>query len=190
MGINSTEVAYSFGQLGSVHGSAATEIHAPIGTVIVAIQFLADNTPTKLVSESTMYTAHTAAANQGVKDIIPEGSATLAAGAAITLTTNHDTVGFDVGWYVFGPTVPRGTKVTEVNVGGDLKEFKVDQPIVHTANDVFFFQNPASDEGVGGQAFTTGGNVKFPKGLTIYGRWTSIIPEADADGGVICYFGK
>ena len=29
----------------------------------------------------------------------------------------------------------------------------------------------------------------FPKGLTIYGRWTGISIDADADGGVICYFG-
>ena len=30
----------------------------------------------------------------------------------------------------------------------------------------------------------------FPKGLTIYGRWTSVQLEADADGdGAICYYG-
>ena len=32
--------------------------------------------------------------------------------------------------------------------------------------------------------------VTFPKGLTIYGRWTKVVPEADADGGIICYVGK
>ena len=38
-----------------------------------------------------------------------------------------------------------------------------------------------------------GGNdadaIVYPKGLTIYGRWTKVIPAADADGGIICYFG-
>lgn len=29
----------------------------------------------------------------------------------------------------------------------------------------------------------------FPKGLTIYGRWASATIDADADGGIICYFG-
>ena len=41
--------------------------------------------------------------------------------------------------------------------------------------------------GAGG---TTAEGIVFPKGLTIYGRWTKVTPEADADGGVICYFGK
>ena len=41
--------------------------------------------------------------------------------------------------------------------------------------------------GAGG---TTAEGVKYPKGLTIYGRWASVTPEADADGGIICYFGK
>ena len=32
--------------------------------------------------------------------------------------------------------------------------------------------------------------ILYPKGLTIYGRWTEVIPSVDTDGGVICYFGK
>jgi len=31
--------------------------------------------------------------------------------------------------------------------------------------------------------------VVFPKGLTIYGRWTSVSLEADSTHGVICYYG-
>ena len=42
------------------------------------------------------------------------------------------------------------------------------------------------DEGSGGIALS---NCEFPAGMTIYGRWTSVTPEADADGGIICYFG-
>ena len=41
--------------------------------------------------------------------------------------------------------------------------------------------------GAGG---TTIEGVTFPKGITIYGRWTKVTPGADADGGIICYFGK
>ena len=37
MGINSQEVSYGFGQLGSMYGSGITAIHPPIGMVIVAI---------------------------------------------------------------------------------------------------------------------------------------------------------
>jgi len=32
--------------------------------------------------------------------------------------------------------------------------------------------------------------AKFPAGSTIYGRWTSVTPAADADGGIIVYFGE
>ena len=51
MGINSTEVAYGFGQLGSAYTDLAKPIVPPQGMVIIAIQFLADNTPTVLTPE-------------------------------------------------------------------------------------------------------------------------------------------
>ena len=42
------------------------------------------------------------------------------------------------------------------------------------------------DEGTGGEDILVG--TIFPKGLTIYGRWTTFkMQAADADGGVICY---
>ena len=51
MGQNSTEVAYGFGQLGSAYSDLAQVIVPPKDHVIVAIQFLADNTPTELTPE-------------------------------------------------------------------------------------------------------------------------------------------
>ena len=51
MPINSTEVSYGFGQLGSAYSDIAQEILPPKDHVIVAITFLADNTPTVLTSE-------------------------------------------------------------------------------------------------------------------------------------------
>ena len=51
MGQNSTEVAYGFGQMGSAYVDLAVPIVPPQGMVIVAIQFLADNTPTVLTPE-------------------------------------------------------------------------------------------------------------------------------------------
>jgi len=45
MGINSTEVSYSFGQLGSIFtNSTSTAISPPTGKVFVAITFLDDTT--------------------------------------------------------------------------------------------------------------------------------------------------
>ena len=37
MGVNSTEVAYGFGQMGSGHIKASTALYPPAGRVIVAI---------------------------------------------------------------------------------------------------------------------------------------------------------
>ena len=51
MGINSTEVAYNFGQLGSAYSDVAQTIVPPKDHVIVAITFLAQNTPTILTPE-------------------------------------------------------------------------------------------------------------------------------------------
>lgn len=44
MGINSTEVSYAFGQLGSIFTNGNAQIVAPTDQVIVAIQFLSDTT--------------------------------------------------------------------------------------------------------------------------------------------------
>ena len=43
------------------------------------------------------------------------------------------------------------------------------------------------DHGDGGLALS---GALFPAGSTIYGRWTSVTPAEDADGGIICYFGE
>jgi hypothetical protein len=51
MGQNSTEVAYQFGQLGSAYTDLAQTIVPPQGMVIVAINFLAEGTPTILTPE-------------------------------------------------------------------------------------------------------------------------------------------
>ena len=64
MGINSTEVAYNFGQLGSGFSDEAVEVTPPSGMVIVAIQFLADTVLSTLVAATdtqAAYFSHTTA---------------------------------------------------------------------------------------------------------------------------------
>ena len=39
------------------------------------------------------------------------------------------------------------------------------------------------------QSLAVANDVVFPKGLTIYGRWTSVSLQADSTHGVICYYG-
>mgnify|MGYP003155326210 CR=1 FL=1 len=41
------------------------------------------------------------------------------------------------------------------------------------------------DEGSGG---TTASGITYPGGITIYGRWTAVVPQASGQG-IICYFG-
>ena len=43
------------------------------------------------------------------------------------------------------------------------------------------------DEGSGGD--TLPNNVKYPAGITIYGRWSAVTFSGDTTGGAICYFG-
>ena len=52
MGINSTEVSYGFGQMGSIFTNTNTQVVAPTDRVIVAIQFLADTTFDELSPEN------------------------------------------------------------------------------------------------------------------------------------------
>ena len=118
MGINSTGVAYDFGQLGSAYSDKAVPIIPPKDHVIVAITFLAETTLGGLVADTDGYTA-------------ADGST------------------------------------------GEA-----------------YFSHTAAVTANGGGADATDSSQKFPKGLTIYGRWTSVtLSGADSDGGIICYFG-
>ena len=119
MGINSTDTAYAFGQLGSGFVNDTGAFAPPAGKVIVAIQFLADTTLSALVADTTQHDATEVAGNTGF----------------------------------FSHTTPVA--------------------VIHGAN-----------------AEPTSVATIFPKGLTIYGRWTAVTAAADPDGGIICYFGE
>ena len=122
MGINSTEVAYGFGQLGSVFNNTVSAITPPTGKVFVAITFLLDTT----LNTSSGLTADNDATN-GL-EYIGDGTAA------------HDLA---VG--------------SETGVSGG-----------------------------GGKAVVTA--TVFPKGITIYGRWTKITTVTA--GQYIAYIGN
>ena len=131
MGINSTEVAYGFGQMGSVFNDTANPMKAPTGKVFVAITFLAD----------VSLEAHGG------------------------LVAEQDSVnGLE---YIS----------TETAAGG-----------VQTAHDIAHDGAATAISGAGGVAVEAA--QVFPKGVTIYGRWTEIHPTAAAStGGIIAYIG-
>ena len=122
MGVNSTEVAYNFGQLGSVFtASTSTAITPPTDKVFVAVTMLADTTFDQtggLVADNNIAT--------GLE-------------YAGTTTAAHDAA-----------------------LSPDLGE-----------------------SGTGGTVVDH--NNTFPKGITIYGRWTEI--ELASGGPIIAYIG-
>ena len=131
MGINSTEVAYGFGQLGSAYTTAASDpLAPPTNKVFVAITMLAD----------VVFTA--------VGGLIAE-----------RILVSGATTG-DVS-----------TKTGDIYIG-------TDQP----ANDLAD-GSETTDEGSGGIVVD---GVTFPKGITIYGRWTEIDVLS---GSVVAYIG-
>ena len=83
----------SFGQFGSMHSAASTEIVAPRGRGIVAITFLADTTVDALVAEDPNNCINTATASQGryknnddadpTANVDGSGGTTIAAGTCV-----------------------------------------------------------------------------------------------------------
>ena len=215
MGQNSTDVAYGFGQFGSAYSDLATPIVPPTGLVITAITFLADNTPTvltpeKLDSEGPSYiniqgtsgdiqAADNHANFNGVvaRDV---SDGTIAAGSNVTIASASDKI--KVGQYVLlvaqadsdtaGITIDsetpipitrgpnkQGVKVTSYTAGATT--LTLDAQITPSTQGLIFLDD---FHGAGG---LTAASQVFPKGVTIYGRWTTITPSAT---GVICYFGR
>ena len=136
MAINSTEVSYGFGQMGSgLLTTAATSIFAPKGKVIVAITMLENASFSTLLADTT-YSSGSASVDNGPEDTAYFGS---------------------------------GTQVAAN--GGDGEAGGYNQALAEPID-------------------TAGGDATvFPKGLTIYGRWTNVSLLADLTHGVILYYG-
>ena len=217
MGQNSTEVAYGFGQFGSAYSDLNKPIIPPTGLVITAITFLADNTPTvltpeKLDSEGPSYiniqgtsgdiqVADNHANFNGVHavDCTDDGSA-IAAGANITIAAASSKI--KVGQYVLlvedddtdtaGLTIDNDTPIpitrgpnkqgVKVASYGGSTTLTLDTALSGIATQGLIFLDDF--HGAGG---LTASSQVFPKGVTIYGRWTGFTPSA---AGVICYFGR
>jgi hypothetical protein len=215
MGQNSTEVAYSFGQFGSAYSDLAKPIVPPTGLVITAITFLADNTPTvltpeKLDTEGPSYISiqgtsgdiqvadNHANFNGTVARDVTDG--TIAAGSNVTIASASNKI--KKGQYVLlvaagdtdtaGITIEsetpipitrgpnkQGVKVTSYTAGATT--LTLDTQITPSTQGLIFLDD---FHGAGG---LTAASQVFPKGVTIYGRWTTFTPSAT---GVICYFGK
>ena len=133
MGINSQNVAYGFGQMGSGHiKAAASDLIPPHGRVIVAITMLDAVKFDQLVADDSF-------------------------ASSLVDQTDPDTRGDGVAFF--------GTATQTRANGLDQSDSSVESVVV--AND-----------------------VEFPKGLTIYGRWTRVSLQANSTHGIICYYGE
>jgi hypothetical protein len=215
MGQNSTEVSYGFGQMGSVFTNLAKPVFPPKDHVIVAVQFLADNTPTSMITETldthgyqfptTDDTEASANNYLGVAESAAGGAGSTA--GVVTIVANAAikpgqfiVIGADADTIDAGITLDTSAgHITPIYQGPNQQGLVVKSidgttlTIEHKNGGVFDASNlDASNtlyfldehHGVGG---TTTESVVFPKGITIYGRWTTIVPSA---APVICYFGK
>ena len=216
MGINSTEVAYGFGQFGSAYTDLAKPIVPPTGLVITAITFLAKNTPTvltpeKLDTEGPSYiniqgtsgdiqVADNHANFNGVvaRDV---SDGTIAAGSNVTIASASNKI--KVGQYVLlvaagdtdtaGITIDTAETPVPITTGPNKQGVKVASYTIGATTLTLDAQITPSTQGLifldefHGAGGLTASSQIYPAGVTIYGRWTTFTPSA---AGVICYFGK
>ena len=110
MGINSTEISYGFGQLGSAFQNLAKPVYPPKDHVICAITFLAANIPTVLETEildsrgpqyfGTNATEATAANYLGVTEAACIGARTTVFQTNDTVTICAENTKIKVGQYI------------------------------------------------------------------------------------------
>ena len=94
-------------------------------------------------------------------------------------------------------TPPDGMVIVAITMVGD--NIKFDKLTCDTSNSVVYSGTETNNTYFGitnantsgnSEAVVADGTPEFPAGLTIYGRWTVVsLQAADADGGIICYFG-
>lgn len=188
------------GSMGSVYTDAANAVIPPQGMVITAIQFLADNILTELLAEQ-----HPAGVAAGPKYI--STTVAHATGDATQACGNGSSIGPTITMTGTNAAVKVGQRVTAATANASFPShhnYANGKPVVFitaiSANGLVLtlsnnvalangttmhFSTPL---GTGSGGIETD-NAVFPKGLTIYGRWTSVKATADANGGIICYFG-
>jgi len=217
MGINSQEVSYGFGQMGSAFTDTANApIYPPKGMVIVAITFLADTQlellgtnagglTSDLVTDvggssqaqwiGTDVAAHDAANHSdGDTHNANGGNAT----GVITLSAASSLVkpGMIVEHAVMCPRDLADPYIVKEVDGANITVAKQSNPQVTAAvaaneadgDNVSAYFYDQRGQGFGG-VIVDNANT-FPKGVTIYGRWTGVEIGNGKQGALITYFGE
>jgi len=182
----------AFGQYGSAFAdNNAQTIVPPQGLVIVAIQFLGSLGLSTLVAEdpnkvfNDVSSAHnggdyTRTVNQGT------GSVT-----KVKFDDSNAAAGAEVGDEAFLDTGVAAGVITGLDPDGDdANEISISLASVIANDSTMVFRKPTSRGGQGVGGDTLNALNIFPKGMTIYGRWTEAsLQDAASTSGIICYFG-
>ena len=205
MGLNSTEVSYGFGQMGSAITDSATPLYPPKNMVIVAKTALVDTTfhaNTGLIAElqdrniaDAAYRFVNTEDNSHADGDFSVGSCHNSGSTSFTTTIGAATAEINVGQTVESATLfPRNItnpiKVTSYTKGATTMTTNIKGAALASgaAESVFFFNDLS--QGYGGLEMDA--SDKLPKGLTIYGRWTGVKLSGAGDANsnrIICYFG-
>ena len=217
MAINSTEVSYGFGQMGSLITDLDKPVYPPKGKVIIAITMVTDNvifdTMTTEEGRGASYVSTSTSENDnnyhGIHESAAIAAATYAPGANITIGAG--TTAVKPGQYVLmvnagdslnaGITVDaetptpiyngvgrQGCFVDTVNAAGTIitlgsaNTTAANCQITPSGTQNLLFLDESA--GAGGSNAAT---IKFPKGLTIAGRWATVTPSSST---IVCYFGE
>jgi len=189
MGVKKDPTEYGFGQLGSMFTDTTDPIYPPKEMVFVAITFLEDST----VAASGGLTAQVGQKNDTHLEYI--GDTVLAHdtgdtqstgncdGNTLTITGANSAI--KVGMTVEGASIGRSlTAPAKVKEYAGATTVELDRTVTaHVGNETltFFFDRGS---GFGGDVIDASNT--FPKGITIYGRWTSLDL---ASGSAIAYLG-
>ena len=182
-----------FGQMGSIYRETAGQVTPPYGMCIVAIQFLADNILTELTPIDNVngnnyeYIGHANTAHNGPATTQNTGGGASTAGSN-TLTLSGANAAIKPGMLVTGTGIPVVSSTTEgikvERISGTTLTLSRGVPSIGGGVTLSFWEKFGSGNGGRNTA-----PAVFPKGITIYGKWKSCTPTADANGGIICYLG-
>ena len=166
------EIDYGFGQLGSVYTAHGNAITPPVGKVFVAITMLSNTsftTAAGITSGKGGATVQEGGLQPQTREN-PDGTIVLTGvPTQIANQSYNDEEGKDL------------------RVAHGLEYIGTHQPAENAAvgSHNLAVNSETTVSGGGGQVIT--GNVVFPKGLTIYGRWTYVKP---VEGSIIAYIGE
>ena len=84
-------------------------------------------------------------------------------------------------------TPPSGLTIVAITF---LDELALSALVPEQINNVDTYFGTGATANTAGSSVVIDTSTKFPKGITIYGRWSSVSLQTNNDHGIIAYFGR